>query len=86
MTNTKLFQEMQDALYPEPPEITDEVLIERALQQLLESSPDEEAEALWDSIRRVSTFEDDMVMTSNRGVVIKFSNGSEFQVTIVRSR
>lgn len=33
----------------------------------------------------VNTFDDEMVMTRNKGLVVKFKNGSEFQVTIVQS-
>jgi hypothetical protein len=34
----------------------------------------------------VSTFEEQGVLTYNKGLVIKTADGSEFQVTIVRSR
>jgi hypothetical protein len=34
----------------------------------------------------VSTFEEQGVLTNNKGLVIKTADGSEFQVTIVRSR
>lgn len=34
----------------------------------------------------VSTFEDDGVLTTNRGLVIRLADQSEFQMTIVRSR
>jgi len=33
-----------------------------------------------------TTFERDGVLTNNRGVVLTLSDGSEFQITIVRSR
>jgi hypothetical protein len=33
----------------------------------------------------VSTFEEAGVMTMNRGLVVRLTNGAEFQVTIVRS-
>jgi hypothetical protein len=84
MTNTKLFQEMQDAVYPAPPEITIEVLIERALQQLLEGSPQEEAEALEDEVRAVTTFEDYTILSRDRGLVVRVMDGSEYSITITR--
>jgi hypothetical protein len=37
-------------------------------------------------IDRVSTFEEEMLLTSDRGIVIKMKNGSEFQLTIRRSK
>lgn len=36
-------------------------------------------------VERVDTFEQAGVMTSNRGLVLSFEDGSEFQITIVRS-
>ena len=33
-----------------------------------------------------TTFEDAGIMTYNKGLVIKFADGSEFQITIVKSR
>ncbi len=35
---------------------------------------------------RVSTYAEAGLLTSNRGLVVRMSDGSEFQVTIVRSR
>lgn len=39
-----------------------------------------------DPVVRVSTFEQDMVLTTNRGVVLALADGSEYQITIVASR
>lgn len=42
----------------------------------------------WDGepIRQVRSFADLDVMTDNKGLVIKLANGSEFQLTIVKTR
>lgn len=37
-------------------------------------------------IARATTFEDAALLTSNRGVVLRTADGSEFQITIVQSR
>lgn len=34
----------------------------------------------------VQTFEDAEILTDNKGLVIEFSSGDEFQISIVRSR
>lgn len=39
-----------------------------------------------DPVKSVHTFEDEMVLTSNRGLVLKLNDGSEYQITIVQSR
>jgi hypothetical protein len=46
------------------------------------------ADALYDAegLRSIQTFRDAGVMTNNRGLVINTADGSEFQLTIVRSR
>lgn len=36
-------------------------------------------------LRDVSTFEDRMLLTLNKGVILEFKDGSEFQMTIVCS-
>jgi hypothetical protein len=35
--------------------------------------------------KRINTFENSGVLTSNKGLVVKMKDGSEFQVTIVKS-
>jgi len=50
----------------------EELLIERLSEQ--------------DDAHSITTFEDAGVMTRNKGVVLRMEDGSEFQVTIVRSR
>lgn len=37
-------------------------------------------------VERVRTFDDGGLLTRNAGVVLKLSNGDEFQLTIVQSR
>ncbi len=39
-----------------------------------------------DGVSRVETFEEAGILTRNRGLVVTFDDGSEFQLTIVRSR
>lgn len=39
-----------------------------------------------DDVARVSSFEDQGIMTNNAGLVIRMADGSEFQLTIVKSR
>jgi hypothetical protein len=39
-----------------------------------------------DNVRRTLTFEEAGVLTRNAGLVIVMRDGSEFQVTVVRSR
>ena len=38
------------------------------------------------NLRRVRTFDEDGVLTQNAGLTVMTADGSEFQVTIVRSR
>ena len=50
-------------------------------------SYDEENEVYDESIvKNIKTFEEAMVLTSNKGLVIKLEDGTEFQVTVVKSR
>ena len=47
------------------------------------------AEDGWDEdtgIRRIETYAEAGILTNNTGLVVELSDGSEFQVTIVRSR
>jgi len=39
-----------------------------------------------DGVREVATFAEAEVMTLNHGLVVRMDDGSEFQITIVRSR
>ncbi len=38
------------------------------------------------TIDNISTFEEDGILTTNTGIVVKLSDKSEFQVTILRSK
>jgi hypothetical protein len=49
----------------------------------LDADAEDESEVWVDS---VDSFADDGVLSYNKGVVVRLSNGSEFQLTIVRSR
>lgn len=37
-------------------------------------------------VRRVSTYEEDGMLTQNKGLVVRFKNGDEFQICIVQSK
>ena len=39
-----------------------------------------------DGIQGVATFEDAGILTRNRGLVVTMDDGTEYQVTVVRSR
>ena len=54
--------------------------IETTLYELLQ---DEDAVP---EISKVRTFEEAGVLTSNRGVVVRTDDGSEFQICVVQSR
>ena len=53
---------------------------------------DEDGDTLWpiltgsDNISEVRSFNDEGMLTNNKGLVVKLENGSEFQLTIVKSR
>jgi hypothetical protein len=72
-----------------------EIEFQNALIDLLENvqykeescgDPPEELEVFDDSIKHVASFHDDEIMTNNKGLVVRFYEGSEFQITIVKSR
>jgi hypothetical protein len=44
------------------------------------------ADGVTEILSRVLTFEEDGVLTSDPGLVLRMSDGSEFQLTLVRSR
>lgn len=41
---------------------------------------------LGDAVRRIETFRESGVLTRDAGLVVRMRDGSQFQVTIVRSR
>jgi hypothetical protein len=65
------------------PEVTEKV-VEDALYGILTGCWDTEDSALEGS--QIKTFEQDGVLTYNKGLVITLPNGTEYQLTIVRSR
>lgn len=63
------------------------------LQAVADTAPiDEDGELLWpalkesDDIQDVRSFADDQVLTSNKGVTVRLADGTEYQLTIVKSR
>lgn len=64
-------------------EFTDETM-QNGLRALIEGEYDPE-EICWENMR-VRTFEEAGVMTYDKGLVISLPDGSEYQITIIRSR
>jgi hypothetical protein len=72
----------------------DEHELQDALKNLLEElafmdEEDREDAGLGDDladVKRVRTFEEEGVLTNNAGLVITMADGSEWQLTLVRSR
>ena len=63
------------------------------LQAIADTAPtDEDGEPLWpaqkesDDIQNVRSFADDQVLTSNKGLTVRLADGTEYQLTIVKSR
>ena len=68
---------------------SNEPMTETKLQEILANLPFEETEdgeGLLPGVEHGMTFEDAGIMTRNKGVVLRFEDGTEFQVTIVRSK
>ena len=61
------------------PEQMDEEMFEAMLRDLLEVDGSE-------YVRRADTFRSVGMLTRNRGIVVRMKDGSEMQITIVRSR
>ncbi|HOD84367.1 MAG: hypothetical protein BWX88_03447 [Planctomycetes bacterium ADurb.Bin126] len=57
---------------------------EHEMEDLLANLLQNEDEA--PDVRRVTTFEEAGILTYNRGLIVRTEDGSEFQITIVRSR
>ena len=74
---------MNEHVRHQDPIITDEI-VEEALDGILSGEWDTENSALEGS--RVKTFQQAGVMTYNKGLVITLPDGTEYQLTIVRSR
>lgn len=56
--------------------------VSEELEQLIEAAQIEHETKIMDYAR----FEDAEILSSNEGLVIKMTDGSEFQITIVQSR
>ena len=70
----------------EPIETEDDMAqaIEDALRAADERAQDEDGDE--ETIRSIVTFADAGVLTSNSGLVVRMVDGSEYQITVVRSR
>ena len=62
----------------------DESTLQDALRELITEGYDS-SEICWENLR-VNTFEEAGVLTYNKGLVIALPDGTEYQLTIVRSR
>lgn len=60
-------------------------VIQDALEMILTGDYDL-SDTAFEELVGVSTFEDAGVMTQNSGLVLRMADGSEFQLTIVKSR
>src|ERR1041384_6802475 len=71
-----------EAVDQDEPEV-DEAGLEKLLSELfIEATSHEEGLER----ARVSTFEEEGVLTRDRGIVLRLRDGAEFQISIVRSR
>ncbi len=59
--------------------------LEDALVRALNWGDNDAWEALEDGIRDVGAYSDHGILTRDRGLVVRMSNGAEFQVTVVGS-
>lgn len=59
--------------------------LEDALVRMLNWQDSDAFEAIEEGVRDVGSFADRGVLTRDKGLVLTFRNGAEFQVTIVRS-
>ena len=69
--------------YENEEQFTEETL-QNGLKELITEGCDS-YEICWENLR-VRTFEEEGVMTYNKGLVISLPDGTEFQLTIVQSR
>ena len=63
------------------------IMNELEMQELLTDAlnfNDEENEN--NQIKSIKSFQDAIILTSNKGLIIKMNDGSEFQITIIQSR
>ena len=57
-----------------------------AILSALQYESGEDGEPILEQLESASSFEDAGIMTRNKGVVWRMADGSEFQITIVRSK
>ena len=74
---------MYESDYEDEAQFTEETL-QDGLRELITEGYDS-SEICWENLR-VRTFEEEGVMTYNKGLVISLPDGTEFQLTIVQSR
>jgi hypothetical protein len=67
--------------------VTEELMVQTLVDLLENGSTDQdETEEVLAGLARVSTFSDEMMLTSNAGLVVRLDDGTEFQVTVVQSK
>ena len=64
----------------------DATLLAEAIEELLDADTSAEVPLLDREVARTSSFGDAGVLTTNAGLVVRMSDGAEFQVTVVQSR
>ena len=62
-----------------------ELVIQNALEMILDGDYDV-SDTAFEELVSVATFEDAGVMSHDNGLVLRMSDGSEFQLCIVKSR
>ena len=60
--------------------------VERILYDLLSGCSIEDTELGEDGVDKITTYEDGGYLTYNRGLVLTTADGSEFQITITKTR
>lgn len=63
-----------------------ETTTEEEFVQLLREAVEAGSDELSEAVSNAGTFEEDGLLTSNTGLVVRMEDGSEFQLTVVRSR
>lgn len=66
--------------------LTDHELADKLLDLLTGAVDPLDDDELFERVDHVGTFADQGVMTLNAGLVVRLADGSEFQLTVVRSR
>jgi hypothetical protein len=67
--------------------MTEELMV-KTLRDLLEngSTDQDDTEEVLAQLQQVTTFDDEMMLTSTHGLVVRLDDGTEFQVKVVQSR